>query len=104
MLAFGSAAAAIEWAVVLQLALLRVQWSQELLQTQAGSEAVSQEGLLLFRGLRARCGIYHGEGLLLFRGLRALCGIYHGAGLLLVIEGVGEASSESSRQSGYFRR
>ena len=82
MLAFGSAAAAIEWAVVLQLALLRVQWSQELLQTQAGSEAVSQEGLLLFRGLRARCGIYHG------------------AGLLLVIEGVGEASSESSRQSG----
>jgi hypothetical protein len=34
MLAFNDAASAIEWAVVLQLALLRVQWSQELLQTQ----------------------------------------------------------------------
>ena len=34
MLAFPDAADAIEWAVVLQLALLRVQWSQEVLQTQ----------------------------------------------------------------------
>ncbi|GAX82245.1 hypothetical protein CEUSTIGMA_g9673.t1 [Chlamydomonas eustigma] len=61
MLAFKDPAAAIEWAVVLQLALLRVQWSQELLQTQAGSEVVSQDGLLLFRGLRACVGLFHGS-------------------------------------------
>ena len=60
MLAFPDAEAAIKWAVVLQLALLRVQWSEELLQTRAGSEAVSKDGVLLFRGLRARVGIYHG--------------------------------------------
>lgn len=34
MNAFADGAAAIEWAVILQLALLRVQWSNNLLQTQ----------------------------------------------------------------------
>jgi hypothetical protein len=34
MLAFPDAASAIEWAAILQLALLRVQWSQEILQTK----------------------------------------------------------------------
>ena len=38
MLAFPDAAEAIEWAVVLQLALLRVQWSQEVLQTKVRGE------------------------------------------------------------------
>lgn len=58
MIAFGDAASAIEWSCVLQLALLRLQWSDTLLKMPLGSEVMDADGALLFRGLRARIGVY----------------------------------------------
>lgn len=61
MMAFEDIAMALEWSCVLQLALLRVQWNKEILKIPAGREIVGEDGVMLFRGLRARVGIYQGE-------------------------------------------
>jgi hypothetical protein len=53
-------ACAIEWSCLLQLALLRVHWALQVLQCPAAGQAVSPTGVLLYRGVRSKVGLYQG--------------------------------------------
>lgn len=58
MLAFQDPVAAVEWACVLNLALMYVHWAPEVLSSELGKEVFGHDGVLLYRGVRARVGIY----------------------------------------------
>jgi hypothetical protein len=60
--AAAATAAALEWACVLHLALLCVHWAPEVLESLSGREVYGPQGELLFRGIRARVGIYKVTG------------------------------------------
>ncbi|DBA81177.1 TPA: hypothetical protein ACH3X2_006995 [Trebouxia sp. C0005] len=61
MIAFPEPKTALEWALTLQLALLRLPWGEGLLGLAPTQEERSPvTGQLLFRGLSARVGIFHG--------------------------------------------
>ncbi|KAA6421082.1 MAG: serine threonine kinase [Trebouxia sp. A1-2] len=61
MIAFGEARGAVEWSVLLQLALLRVDWEQALDYHDITAEVRStNSGQLLMKGLMAKIGIVPG--------------------------------------------
>ncbi|KAL0029412.1 hypothetical protein WJX77_005563 [Trebouxia sp. C0004] len=61
LVAFASPTAAVEWALTLQLALMRVPWGEALLSLEpAREEHDPTTGQVLTRGLSARVGIFHG--------------------------------------------
>ncbi|DBA88293.1 TPA: hypothetical protein ACH3X1_016534 [Trebouxia sp. C0004] len=61
MIAFPEPKTAVEWALTLQLALLRLPWGEGLLGLAPTQEERSPvTGQLLFRGLSAKVGIFHG--------------------------------------------
>ncbi|WIA33706.1 hypothetical protein OEZ86_006824 [Tetradesmus obliquus] len=63
MIAFHSAATALEWALLLQEALMEVNWSNEVLALPGAEEVVTYEhgcSTLHFRGPRVRIGLYRG--------------------------------------------
>jgi hypothetical protein len=49
---------ALEWACLLHMVLMCVHWAPEVLASPAGREVYGEQGELLFRGIRARVGIY----------------------------------------------
>jgi hypothetical protein len=51
---------ALEWACVLQLALMYVQWPAEVVDSPAMASVFGPDGALLHRGVRARVGVYRG--------------------------------------------
>lgn len=59
MLAFASPAAALEFALLLQYVLMEAAWDESLLQLKSAG-TVTEGSQLLFRGVRARCGIFKG--------------------------------------------
>ncbi|GBF94709.1 adenylate cyclase [Raphidocelis subcapitata] len=61
MLVFGDVVSAVEWACVLQVALLRVHWSPELLRAPVCAEVCDEGGEVVFRGVRAKIGLYKGD-------------------------------------------
>ncbi|DBA88295.1 TPA: hypothetical protein ACH3X1_016535 [Trebouxia sp. C0004] len=61
LVAFASPTAAVEWALTLHLALMRVPWGEALLSLEpAREEHDPTTGQVLTRGLSARVGIFHG--------------------------------------------
>ncbi|KAL3142345.1 hypothetical protein ABBQ38_002682 [Trebouxia sp. C0009 RCD-2024] len=60
ILAFGSPRGALEWALTLQLALLKVPWGEALLSMPATKEQHDASGQVLMRGLAAKVGISNG--------------------------------------------
>ncbi|WIA37804.1 hypothetical protein OEZ86_014669 [Tetradesmus obliquus] len=61
MLAFGDTGDALEWGCLLHMVLMCVHWAPEVLASAAGREVYGEHGELLFRGIRARVGIYKGS-------------------------------------------
>ena len=59
MLAFSSPAAALEFALLLQYVLMEAAWDESLLQLKSAGTVI-EGSQLLFRGVRARCGIFKG--------------------------------------------
>ncbi|KAK9863985.1 hypothetical protein WJX84_001650 [Apatococcus fuscideae] len=62
MMAFETPVSALEWALTLQLALIKVTWPEDLLATDIGrliKDPVTDSVLLA--GVRAKCGIFHGR-------------------------------------------
>jgi hypothetical protein len=49
---------ALEWGCLLHMVLMCVHWAPEVLASAAGREVYGEQGELLFRGIRARVGIY----------------------------------------------
>jgi hypothetical protein len=62
MVAFPSLQPALEWGLLLQVALMKVEWGPEC-QLLPNTEEVPSpsSGKPIFRGLRARVGVMHGE-------------------------------------------
>ncbi|KAL0023908.1 hypothetical protein WJX79_009620 [Trebouxia sp. C0005] len=61
LVAFASPRAAVEWALTLQLALMKVPWGEALLSMEPTREEYDPTtGQVLTRGLSARVGIFHG--------------------------------------------
>ncbi|WIA17584.1 hypothetical protein OEZ85_014409 [Tetradesmus obliquus] len=61
MLAFGDTGDALEWGCLLHMVLMCVHWAPEVLASAVGREVYGEHGELLFRGIRARVGIYKGS-------------------------------------------
>ena len=59
MLVFASPAAALEFALLLQYVLMEAAWDESLLELKSAG-TVTDGSQLLFRGVRARCGIFKG--------------------------------------------
>ncbi|KAK9815654.1 hypothetical protein WJX72_007454 [[Myrmecia] bisecta] len=61
MIAFPEPRAAVEWAILLQMALMRVPWAEQLKNYAPTKHLFSPSGDLLFSGLSAKVGIFHGS-------------------------------------------
>ncbi|KAL3161919.1 hypothetical protein ABBQ38_009004 [Trebouxia sp. C0009 RCD-2024] len=61
MTAFPGPIKALEWAVTLQMALLRVAWPAVMKGWEQWHDVYSADGQLLFAGLRAKVSVFHGQ-------------------------------------------
>lgn len=61
MLAFSDPINALNFCISVQLALLQVKWPDQLLTHPAAKEEWSEQGVLLYRGLRVRMGVHYGD-------------------------------------------
>lgn len=60
MVSFPSVTSALLWCFNVQLALLREDWPQEILESEDGKEVFDASGNLMYRGLSVRMGIHWG--------------------------------------------
>jgi adenylate cyclase len=60
MVSFPTVTSALLWTFAVQIALLEVQWPNEILSSIHGSEVCDADGNVIFRGLSVRMGIHWG--------------------------------------------
>ncbi|KAG8868173.1 cysteinyl-tRNA synthetase [Serendipita sp. 405] len=63
MCSFPSVVSALYWSLAVQVALLKLDWPLEILESKDGREIYDENGMLLARGLSVRMGIHWGAPL-----------------------------------------
>lgn len=63
MCSFPTVASALLWCLTVQLALLKLEWPLEILESQDGREICDSDGTVLARGLSVRMGLHWGAPL-----------------------------------------
>ncbi|KAI5474923.1 adenylate cyclase [Pseudohyphozyma bogoriensis] len=61
IVSFPTVTSALLWCLTVQLELLRIDWPQEILDSNEGKEIMSDKGELIYRGLSVRMGIHWGS-------------------------------------------